>query len=533
MTTSNTIKQFNTVGVCVPEEHYMLPVLSRIPDINDMIEGKFYFIIHAPRQSGKTTFLDFLTDKINSEGIYYAIYCSLATLRGINDKNEAMTAVVTQINFALLNSQMPVIRERSYSYNTLPELSAPAEVKVRTILNRVCEELDKDLIVFFDEADCISGSGLMTFLAQIRDGYLFRHKTGNKFPRSMALVGMRDIREYHKKNSETDLTESSPFNIKKEALTLPNFSMDEIKTLYEQHTKASGQSFEESAISRAWYWSEGQPWLINALAYEIINKILGKDYSIPITDILIDQAADLMIKRRDTHIDSLVDRLKEPRVARVMDSVFASTLSYIPFNDDDRQYCIDLGLVVSNNNNELRPANAIYREVMVRVITDQIKDIINKTVPELPWTNGKIIFLSDLLKEFQRFWRKGSLSFPMRKKDFIAYQYDEALYSFILEAFLQRLFNSKAQVLQQLSEGRGAVDIGIIYNKREYIIEIKLKDHQTTEESLSQLARYLDTNGEKEGWLVIFDRSPKKKWEEKIYWNITEFDGKTIHVVGC
>ena len=61
-------KKFNTTGPCVPEKHYMLPVMPRLPDAGDMIKGEFYFILRAPRQSGKTTMLDVLTDKINSEG---------------------------------------------------------------------------------------------------------------------------------------------------------------------------------------------------------------------------------------------------------------------------------------------------------------------------------------------------------------------------------------------------------------------------------------------------------------------------------
>jgi hypothetical protein len=61
------IKIFNTAGPCVPEKHYMLPVLPRLPeeDINQMIKGNFYFVLHAPRQSDKTIYLQFLTHKIN------------------------------------------------------------------------------------------------------------------------------------------------------------------------------------------------------------------------------------------------------------------------------------------------------------------------------------------------------------------------------------------------------------------------------------------------------------------------------------
>ncbi|MDR3204020.1 MAG: ATP-binding protein, partial [Deltaproteobacteria bacterium] len=73
-------KYFNTTGPCLPQKHYLLPVLPRLPDADIMIERKFYFILHAPRQSGKTTFIKFLTDKINAQGQRYALSCSLAGL---------------------------------------------------------------------------------------------------------------------------------------------------------------------------------------------------------------------------------------------------------------------------------------------------------------------------------------------------------------------------------------------------------------------------------------------------------------------
>jgi predicted AAA+ superfamily ATPase len=90
-------KTFNTTGVCIPAEHYMLPVLPRIPDIGDMIEGKFYFVLHAPRQSGKTTFLDCMTDQINSSKNYYPLNCDLSPLRSIADEKEAIEMIVDQL----------------------------------------------------------------------------------------------------------------------------------------------------------------------------------------------------------------------------------------------------------------------------------------------------------------------------------------------------------------------------------------------------------------------------------------------------
>ncbi|MDR1608933.1 MAG: hypothetical protein LBT38_11085 [Deltaproteobacteria bacterium] len=113
-----TIKMFNTTGPCVPEDHYMLPVLSRRPEIEKLIKGKFYFVLHAPRQSGKTTFLDFLTDKINSEGQFYAINCTLMTLRNIDDNQLAIQYLYNAINQALFSSTVEIIKNKADIYTS-------------------------------------------------------------------------------------------------------------------------------------------------------------------------------------------------------------------------------------------------------------------------------------------------------------------------------------------------------------------------------------------------------------------------------
>jgi hypothetical protein len=153
-------------------------------------------------------------------------------------------------------------------------MAAP-DRKARTIISRLCQDLDKDLAVFFDEADLLTGAGLLTFLAQIRDGYNARHKPGNEFPRSLALVGTRDIRDYSAPTATGSSREclGSPFNIVTERMTLANFTEAEVGTLYRQHTEATGQRFEDSAITRAWHWTEGQPWLVNGISQSKVYQI--------------------------------------------------------------------------------------------------------------------------------------------------------------------------------------------------------------------------------------------------------------------
>jgi hypothetical protein len=569
---NSIIKVFNTTGPCVPSEHYMLPVLSRVPGVDEMVSGKYYFIIHAPRQSGKTTYLKILTDQINLEGKYYALYCSLESLDEITNRKEGINEIIFQIQDALLNSEIDELIKLSLNYKPLQKLGSTT--KVKALFNYLCNNIDKDLIVFFDETDCLSEEPLVTFLRQIRLGYNTRTpKNTNKlrFPRTVALIGMRDIRDYIKRTRPESQSRglASPFNIKRKALTLRNFTQEEIKTLYSQHTKASGQIFEGESIERAWFWSEGQPWLVNALALETVVEILHNDYSLPVTKNLIDQAAEAIIKRRDTHIDSLRERLSEPRVINVMDSVLAGTQGKVLKNPDDKLYCIDLGLVVEDENQKLRPANPIYSEVMVRMLTDEVQSAFDDQITKINWHNGQIIFMTKILKQFQTFWRQNAFTFPLRinqldsniheiiqkeldslplvneltesdslsfilrVKDAIARQYDEAAYSLLLMAFLQKVVNSGALVHRQFSQGRGSVDLCVIYKQHKYLVEVKLLGQKSLDDSLKQLSGYLDISSENEGWLVIFDRNRMKSWDEKIYWNTQEFEGKIIHIVGC
>jgi len=57
------MKTFNTEGPMDCREHYCLPPLERIDlkAVLRLIEAKKYFLLHAPRQTGKTTCLLALT----------------------------------------------------------------------------------------------------------------------------------------------------------------------------------------------------------------------------------------------------------------------------------------------------------------------------------------------------------------------------------------------------------------------------------------------------------------------------------------
>ncbi|MDR2605035.1 MAG: ATP-binding protein, partial [Desulfovibrio sp.] len=310
-------KHFNTAGPCVPKYHYMLDAIERLPEAKKLAENMNYFVIHAARQSGKTTLLRALTREILAEGKFYALYCSLETVQGTEGLEEGITAVLNALRQSLGWSTETALRDkRGFS-------AAGVSIAVSQALTFLCAALDKPLILFFDEADCLAGQVLVNFLRQLRDGYVNRDTA--PFPWSVALVGMRDIRDFKAqvRPDRDTLGSASPFNIVTKALTLGNFTWEQIATLYRQHTKATGQLFEESAVERACYWSGGQPWLVNALARQAVDEDFAGDRGIPVTADHMDAAAEALMLRRDTHIDSLLERLKEPRVRKVIEPVLA------------------------------------------------------------------------------------------------------------------------------------------------------------------------------------------------------------------
>ncbi|MDR1394940.1 MAG: PD-(D/E)XK nuclease domain-containing protein [Deltaproteobacteria bacterium] len=514
----------------------MLPALPRLPDLQGLIDRKEYFTLHAPRQSGKTTVMMAAVDSLNEGGAYYALYCTLEELCGITDRAEGMNSLIGILFGSFKSSNAEALKEVAKKdfwtsgTNSPDYIISPLLVRLREL----SAALDKELIVFFDEADCLAEGPLLSFLSQLRRGYVERSKT--PFPSSIALIGMRNIRDYKIKirpDSES-LGSSSPFNIITEAMTIADFTIDQIKELYSQHTEATGQVFAEEAIQRTWYWSEGQPWLVNALARQVINKILNFDSSPIITADYVDTAADNLMRIRDTHIDSLLARLHEPRVKKFIEpmlacskeSVFTDKSEEYPSLHDDLQYCLDLGLVKQDPG--LRPSNPIYASVISRYLNSGLQ---NSLPPGLigQWMDGHRLDLTALLKEFQKFWAERA------DRYLSGCRYLEAAPHSLLTAFLQRVVNGGAIVIEEYADALGYADIVVKYARKSYVIELKIKDNQDSlEASKRQLAAYMDPLLVKEGWLVIFDRMSNKSWSKKISWEtVTMETGQIIHVVNC
>ncbi len=499
----------------------MLPARERCPEADGLIEGKQFFVIHAARQTGKTTLLNALEQALNASGRYHALYCSLETAQGISDPERGIAAVVrTLLRYV---SYHPVLKA---SVGAVAIDFADTTNVLTAFLGNLCEQSDRPVVILFDEADCLCGQTLITFLRQLRDGYINRSRI--PFVHSLALVGMRDIRDYKAqvRSDSSTLGSASPFNIVKTSLGLRGFTHEEVAALYAQHTEETRQSFSTGAAERAFELTRGQPWLVNALAAETVETILGNDRSRTITAGLVDEAAQRLMLRRDTHIDSLLERLKEERVRRVLQPVLLGEGESIDRLSDGFLYARDLGLI-RDERGVLQPANPIYGEVIARTLNYNIQQNLSPTY-ENRWMDGEWIDMCGLLEGFQEFWRENSEAWIER------FQYKEAAPHLILMAFLQRVLNGGADLAREFATGTRRVDLCVTYAGRNYPVELKiLRGEKSRTEGLRQLADYVDKLGADEGWLVLFDRTPGKSWDERIYWETEKHAGRPLHVVGA
>ena len=181
---------FNTAGPCVPGEHYLLDASERLLEVVELILRKQYFVIHAARQSGKTTLLLDLRKTLEAEGKHRALYCSLESLQGVTDPKDGLPAIVR-----CLIGVLPALQGVDFSTAVTPTDFTDYTNVLKLFLQRLCAALDKPLVLLLDEVDCLAEGTLITFLRQLRDG------CGNRagvspFPSSVALVGMRNIRDY-------------------------------------------------------------------------------------------------------------------------------------------------------------------------------------------------------------------------------------------------------------------------------------------------------------------------------------------------
>ena len=337
-------------------------------------------------------------------------------------------------------------------------------------------------MLFFDEIDALRGQGLLSVLRQLREGFPDRPAF---FPASVILCGLRDVRDYKAASGGNPerLGTSSPFNIKVEALRLGDFTAEEVRDLYAQHT--SGTRYT--------------PFSAPALSPHLRADPEGSTWS---------------VKAAPCHPPGLIDGPAQRPASPPCDRAPARGRHHgSDTYQEDVQYLRDLGLCATNN--PLRVANPIYREVIARVLAGAVEIQVEAEPKSFVLPDGRLDF-DRLLREFTAFWRQHGEVLTA------AVPYHEAAPQLVFMAFLQRVVNGGGFMDREYGVGRGRIDLLVRWPYPEqgqrrwqlHAVELKLwRENQADplSDGLVQLDGYLERLGLPAGVLVLFDRRAQSR----------------------
>ena len=507
---------FNTEGPMRPDDHYAIDPLSRV-DVDgllDLVGRKRYFVLHAPRQTGKTSALIALRDLLNSgkAGDYRCVHINVEVGQVARDN---VTSGIRAI-LSMMAARASLLGDESVrqSWQGIFAASDPNDA-LRDVIQHWCVTNPTPLVLLVDEIDSLVGDTLLSVLRQLRAGYEQRPEG---FPASIVLCGVRDIRDYRIRSSAGEvIAGGSPFNIAAKSLRLGDFSKGETEALMCQHTKETGQRFSPAAAKAVWTQTQGQPWLVNALCAEACfeNKA-GRDRSRTIEEDDIFAAREELILSRRTHLDQLAHKLEEARVRRVIEPLLSG--SRARHEARDLAYTRDLGLLAPDS--PPRIANPIYQEVVPRELGYVLQDSLDQDAAWYVDAAGRLD-LPKLLTAFATFFSEHAEHWMQR------FDYREAGPQLILQAYLQRVVNGGGRIEREYGLGRGATDLLVLWPREagqpsdlweRFVIECKvLRDSDrkslagTIERGVEQTFGYMAKCRARQGHLVVFDQRADKR----------------------
>lgn len=506
---------FNTTGPCEPRRNYMLPATARLPAMRPFIDEELYFVLHAPRQTGKTTAMRGWAAELRAQGLA-ACWVTLERAQGVDEVERAEPLWVEALIDAAEALPAP-LRPPAPE----PSLARPPGSRLRHFLRAWAGALDVPLVLLLDEADVIGGQALVSFLRQLRDGFMDRGV--GSFPTSVALISRLSPQVAY---PDEDL------GFVAATATLRDLTAAEVGAVVAQHSAATGQEFMPEAVAALCRLTEGHAYLINALA-DLCVSALATDRTRPVRADHIAEAVTRLLQARTVHLDGLIRRLRAPRFASLVEALVVGEAE-VPFDDQDvdLRVILDLGLLRAGPNG-LQLSNPIYAEALGQHLSLNVEASLGP--PSWPWRSPEgRLDMPALLAAFRAWWRESA--------DVVAGQipnYPEAVPHLALCGFLQRVVNGGGRVHREFAAGRGAMDLLVEYGPDRFAIELKRVRSRdaleaVVERGVAQLARYLDTVGLNDGWLIVFDVRPDRSWEERLWTRTVDTpDGKRVVVLGA
>lgn len=501
------MRRFGTQGPVYPEKHYIVSRAAELDDFIDRLKDGRYIVIFAPRQTGKTTFFQRATEVLtNKESIYFPILLNFEEY-----ENCSLSDFYDYLYQDICKEIESVFKERAqFSSENLSQFLENTiitdQTSMRNFFSKFEEYLNTEydvhrVIMIIDEFDGIPQEALAGFLHSLRRIYI--SKSTSKCPHSIGIVGVKSIVQLNYDRS------ISPFNVQDE-FNLPNFTLEQVRELFEQYTEEVGQIFKSEVIESIHKQTAGQPFLVNRLA-----QILTDELDIPITESIrmdhFTQAHSQLLHERNTNIDHLITNIRRnPRFERILMRITAHD-DGVSFNlhDDLLSELVTYGVIKQGTDGMCEIANPIYLYCILQAFKPAVNGLEQEYLPEdtregfqdYIATNGDIE-MGALLDNFRDFIARAGyniLQVPDTPK--------ESVGRHLLFAYLEQFVKLVGGFMHiEVQTGRGRIDMLITHNQQKYVVETKVwRGEVSYQKGKRQLAAYLKLEGATEGYYIVFD----------------------------
>ena len=514
-------KEFNTTGKCNATQHYMADVSHKLGDVIGLVDKGKYFIINRPRQYGKTTMLHNLATALRGTGRYIVFNIGFD---GIGDD--------TFRDESHFSSEFVDILADNAHYHA-PDLedwlreTSPKTKDLKTLSNVITglvKRTDKRIVLLIDEVDQASNNQLFVkFLAMLRNKYLMQDDIPTFH--AIVLAGLHDVKTLKLKLRDDDAARyNSPWNIATDFKVDMNLHPSEIKPMLEDYCAAKGVTMQPQQMADVlFYHTSGYPFLVSKLCKTIDEDILPHKREKTWTMDDMDESVRLLLREKNANFDSLIKNLEND--VDFYNFVYRIIMDgeVVVFNPHEP--LIEKGIMhgIFRRNGQIKIHNRIYEQILYDYMTAKtavaMKSDINYA-NHFVLDNGGLDIQAALLK-FQQFMKE---EFNEKDKTFL-----EQHGRLVFLSFLTPILNGKGHSFKEVQTSEEKrLDIIATYNEHKYILELKRWYGEVYhQKGIKQLSDYLDIQGEKTGYLVVFEYNKVKSWRKE--W--IEYDGKRIFAV--
>lgn len=515
------MRYFNTHGPVNAVEHYIVARRPLVEGLVAQIQQGKYFTIYAPRQMGKTTLLRALDAELDAQPDFLSIdltfeaYESWSPADFWADFGERISYHISTV----LESKVP---EQSAAIQTFLDTTLIGDSRTFMRFFRQLYALAPTLkvVLIVDEFDSTPTEALTPLLQTWRSMYLDKQPPHSLH--SVVLVGIQNI-------ARLNVGRSSPFNIAYQHRLEP-FSLAETQELLAQYTAETGQPFAPGVIEKLHEQSAGQPFLVNRTA-AILTQAVVQERANPITRTDLDKALHKLVTESNYNFETILRHAAKYQ-DQLLQIIFDGKLHFTLNNPMVKEMNL-FGILREDVEGFCRLPNPIYKQVLIDYFKPFQLDLQGSILANghdfRPYVVEGELQVGLLLSRFREFIeRRGREAFKVTPMP------QEATGQYLLMAYLDLVMRQVGgDLFTEVGSGEGRLDLLLSHGGRRYVVETKIwRGPAYYDEGLSRLVAYLQTEGQRSGYYVLFHARPQvygQLPQDELEFT-TQSDGKTIHV---